>query len=203
MTAPTGSRFRRSLRRFTFGSGTLKRGSDRVQMVGRLVVVLAFLAAPPLAVAAATATTTHLEAVAAAQAAERHHSHAVLLADAPEGPGSVDSDYGQPTVVTARAMWSAPGEVLHQGWVVVHARTPAGTAVPVWLDAAGNVTTPPLSRGTVASSAQGMGLLLLIGVPLVTWTCYAVLAWALDAYRDVQWARGWEALDHESGPRMR
>jgi hypothetical protein len=210
MAALTDSRFRRSLRRFTLGSGTLKRGSDRVQLIGRIAVVLAFLAAPPLAVAAATATNTRLEAVAAAQAAERHPSHAVLIADAPAGAASAGNDYGQagaddgrPAAVTARAVWSAPGEVLRQGWVVVRARTPAGTAVPVWLDAAGNLTEPPMSRSTVAGTAQGMGLLLLIGVPLAAWTCYAVLSWALDAYRDVQWARGWEALDRESGPQMR
>jgi hypothetical protein len=206
MTAPTNSRFRRSLRRFTLGRGRLKRRSDRVQLLGRLVVVLSFLAAPPLAVIAATAATSHLETVAAAEAAERHQASAVLLVDAPAEIRPAGSAYGAAVsgaVVAVRATWSSPGQQFREGWVTVHLGTSAGTAVPVWLDTAGNLTGPPLGRDAVAGSAQGMGLLFLIGVPLATWTCYVVLSWALDAYRDVQWARDWDALDRQWGPRPR
>ena len=79
MATPTHHRFRRAVRGFTLGSGPLKRGSDRVQMVARLVVLLAVVAAPGFAVAAATATTAELESVAAAEAAERQPARALVL----------------------------------------------------------------------------------------------------------------------------
>ena len=83
MTTPRHGRFRRAVHAFTLGSGPLKRRSDRLQLLGRIVVVLAVVTAPGLAVAAATATTAHLESVAAAEAADRHASRALLLQDAP------------------------------------------------------------------------------------------------------------------------
>src|SRR3712207_2320343 len=56
MTVERDTLARRSLRRFTLGSGPLKRRSDRVQVAGRIVVVLSFLLAPLLAVVVSTAT---------------------------------------------------------------------------------------------------------------------------------------------------
>ena len=47
MTAPEASAIRRWLRRFTLGRGPLRRGSDRVQVVGRVVLVLSVALAPP------------------------------------------------------------------------------------------------------------------------------------------------------------
>ena len=77
MNTSTDTALHRSLRWFTLGSGPLKRGSDRLQVAGRLVVVLALLVAPPLAVAAMAVTTAQLETLAAAEAAERT-GHQVL-----------------------------------------------------------------------------------------------------------------------------
>jgi len=59
---------------FILGSGPLERASDRVEVAGRIVVVLSLLVAPALAVVA----TGHLHAVAAEAAAERTLVHAVL-----------------------------------------------------------------------------------------------------------------------------
>src|SRR5688500_19217144 len=105
MTAPKHTLIRRSLRRFTLGSGPLKRRSDRVQVIGRFVVVLSFLVAPPLAVVAATAPNTHLQAVADAEAAERSRTRPDLLQDAPT-PTHEGSSYGPYAVarVPARAV---------------------------------------------------------------------------------------------------
>jgi len=81
MSGSLRGRVRRARRWFLFGSGPLKRRSDRVQVAGRVVVVLSLLAAVPLAVVAAGLTRTRLDAVATAQAAERHEVRAVVLAD--------------------------------------------------------------------------------------------------------------------------
>jgi len=194
MRTPTDSALRRSLRWFTLGSGPLKRGSDRLQVVGRFVVVLALLAAPPLAVAATTVTTGQLEAQAAAEAVERSRVDAVLLEDAPD---AADSGHGgqAPAKVPARAVWPVPGGAERQGVVLVRPHTAAGTAVPVWVDRDGNVTSAPLDRSRTDSAAMTIGAVVLLGVPLATWTLYAVLCAALDAHRQRRWAQGWAAVE--------
>jgi hypothetical protein len=163
-------------------------------MAGRLVVVLALLAAPPLAVAATTVTTAQLEALAEEEAAERSRVDAVLLEDAPEAAGS---GYGgqEPVKVPARAVWPVPGGAERQGVVLVRPHTAAGTAVPVWVNRDGNVTSAPLDRSRTDSSAMTIGAVVLLGVPLATWTLYAVLCTALDAHRERRWAQGWAAVE--------
>ena len=140
MASHEDSGYRRLRRAFTLGSGPLKRGSDRIQVMGRIVVVLSLFLAPPLAVAVVNSTTTRLEAVAATEAAERTLTTAVLLEDAPRPPRSA-GDFGDSSLptVTARAMWSGPGGTTREGLVRVEPRTPVGTAVPVWVDREGNL----------------------------------------------------------------
>jgi hypothetical protein len=196
MRTRTDTALRRSLRWFTLGSGPLKRGSDRLQVAGRLVVVLALLAAPPLAVAATTVTTAQLEARAEAEAAERSRVDAVLLEDAPEAAGSAYGDR-EPVKVPARAVWPVPGGAERQGVVLVRPHTAAGTAVPVWVHRAGNVTSAPLDRSRTDGSAMMIGAVVLLGVPLATWMLYAFLRAALDAHRGRRWAQGWAAVEPE------
>ena len=59
------------VRRFTLGSGPLKRTSDRLQALSRLVLLLAVLAVVPLAGLVGTAVSGHLHEVAASVAKER------------------------------------------------------------------------------------------------------------------------------------
>jgi len=196
MRTPTDTALSRSLRWFTLGSGPLKRGSDRLQVAGRLVVVLALLAAPPLAVAATTVTTAQFEARAEAEAAERSRVDAVLLEDAPEAAASGYGDR-EPVKVPARAVWPVPGGAERQGVVLARPHTAAGTAVPVWVNRAGNVTSAPLDRSRTDSSAMMIGAVVLLGVPLATWMLYAFLRAALDAHRGRRWAQGWAAVEPE------
>ncbi|MGK5172260.1 Rv1733c family protein [Geodermatophilus sp. CPCC 205761] len=209
MTAPRDTLFRRSLRRLTLGSGPLKRRSDRIEVIGRLAVVLSFLVAPLLAVVASTATTAHLQAAAAAQAAERSRTHAVVLVDAP-GPlrpggdayGVPSTDDPSPSVVPVRAAWSAPGGISREGVVLVEPRTPVGTAVPVWVDGEGRLTSAPLDQASISVSATAMGLLPLIGVPLATWTLHVFLAIALDNRRERAWEDEWAAVEPDWNSRL-
>jgi hypothetical protein len=204
MTAPKDGLIRRSMRRFTLGSGPLKRRSDRAQVIGRLVVVLSFLVAPPLAVAAATATTVHLQAVAAAEAAERSRTRAVLLEDA-TARRRMATDYsgGSPSMaVPVQAVWPVPGGTSREGTVRVRPGLPVGTAVPVWVDREGYLTRPPLDRSGIPTRAATMGALPLFGVPLATWTLYAILRFALDTHRERRWAEDWAAVEPDWNSRL-
>jgi hypothetical protein len=207
MSAPDGP-VRRTLRRFTLGSGPLKRRSDRLQVLGRFVVVLTFLVSPPVAVATTNAATTHLERVADAEAAERSRSHAVLLEDAraPDVDLSDDGDYvvSSDRPVLARAAWTVPGPAgtTREGTVVVPPRTPAGTSVEVWVDRDGNLTRPPRSRAGIPGTAAAIGVLPLIGVPLAGWALYAVLCLVLDAHRERRWGQDWAQVEPEWNSRL-
>ena len=203
MTAPHDSAVRRALHRFTLGSGPLKRRSDRLQVVGRFVVVLSFLLAPPMAVTATTATTAHLEEVADAESAARSPTSAVLLEDAGEAVHD-DSVYSDHSVarVQARAEWAVPGGGSREGVVLVPPGTPVGTAVPVWVDREGNLTRAPFDRDAIPMSAYVMGALPLVGVPLVAWTLYVVLCFALDAARERRWERDWAAVEPDWHSRL-
>lgn len=174
MTTPKNTSIRRSLRRFTLGSGPLKRRSDRVQVVGRFVVVLSFLVAPPLAVAAATAMTGHLQAVAAADAAERSRIRAVLLENAPARTRA-SSDHGDAS----------------------------STTVPVWVNREGAPTRAPLDPAGIPTAAAAAAAVPLVGVPLVTWTAYALLCRALDIQRERRWAHDWAEVEPDWNSRLR
>jgi hypothetical protein len=203
MTAQKNTPIRRALRRFTLGSGPLQRGSDRVQAIARFVVVLSFLVAPPLATAAMTATSTHLQAIADHDAAERTATRAVLLEDAPAPVLASRSSVAYAAVpVRVRAVWSVPGGVTREGTVLVRPGTPVGTALPAWVDRDGDLTRPPLDRTGIPSSAAAMGALWLVGVPLMTWTLYAVLCSILNAHRERRWAQDWAAVEPDWHSRL-
>jgi hypothetical protein len=184
------------LRRFLLGSGPLKRRSDRIQVLARLLVVLAFLAAPAVAVAVVGATTSRLEAVADQQEATRHRGHAVLLEDAAPATRGATYSEGTPLVAT-EVSWAGPADATRTGFVLVPAGTRAGTAVPVWLDDAGSLVAAPLDRTGIAGTALSVSLLPLFGVPGTAWLLYGGLCTALDARRQRRWAEGWAAVEPE------
>jgi hypothetical protein len=203
MSVPKPTAVRRSLRRFTLGSGPLKRVSDRIQLIGRLLVVLSFLVAPPLAVAAATVTATHLSTVAAQEASERTHTRAVLLVDAPPpSTANVENDGYSSARVPARAVWPIPGGSSRRGTVLAEPLTPAGTSVPIWLDRRGEVTRPPLDAARIPAAAALTGALLLVGAPLAVWSAYVLLCATLDARRDRRWSEEWATVEPVWNPRL-
>src|SRR4051812_1296316 len=65
--------------RFTLGSGPLKRSTDRIQVLARILLVVAALTAVPFALAVATATDSSLRTMAGSQAANRHQVDATLV----------------------------------------------------------------------------------------------------------------------------
>ena len=195
MTTPRNSRFRRAVHAFTLGSGPLKRRSDRLQLLGRIVVVLAVVTAPGLAVAAATATTAHLESVAAAEAADRHASRALLLQDAPARNRQEQAEYPPVPTVPTPGQWITPDGAVHEGLVRVPPGTRAGTSVPVWVASDGELTGAPLRREGIEGSAMAVGALVVAGVPVAVWTLYFFLCFALDARRERDWEKGWAAVE--------
>ena len=194
MTTRRPGRFRRAVRAFTLGSGPLKRRSDRLQMVARVVVVLAVVTAPALAVAAATATSADLEAVAATQAAERHTSHALVLRDAPTRTDQEHSEYPPIVTVATTGQWVAPGGAVREG-LSGRCGTPGrhvGAGVGGQRRRADDRAAAPGQRPGLG---DGHGALVLGGVPVAVWTLYFFLCFALDGRRERAWETGWAAVE--------
>ena len=206
MSAPEDGLIRRSLLRFSLGRGPLKRRSDRIQVFGRFVVVLAFLISPPIAVAVTSGMTAHLQEIAEAEAAERSPTNATLLEDADARDGS-QGDYGDYGVasdrpVPARAVWTAPDGTQRNGLVRVPPRTPSGTSVAVWVDRDGDIARKPQDPAGISGTATAFGFLALIGVPLAAWSLYAMLTFALDAHRERRWEEDWAEVEPDWHSRL-
>jgi hypothetical protein len=214
MTGPTGGPVRRALRSFFLGSGPLKRTSDRVQMVARIVLLLAILAGPGLAVVAAAQTHGHLEVTAAAQAAERHQVRAVVLErkttklsgnsgtsmnSGNSGNSGLSGDPGYPsaTIVRATVGWPGPkGSTRHAG-VLVSDRTAIGSTVPVWVDRTGQLSTPPMDPAAIGTMADTVAMSTAVAVPLLAWGLYSALCLVLNLRRQRLWTQGWARVERE------
>jgi hypothetical protein len=180
------------LRRFTLGSGPLKRGSDRLEFVARVLLVCSLLTTVPISLAVGTAAHTHAAAQAIAQAADRHRVTARLLDDAPApvGEGLSSSDRDQVT-----AVWTDPAGIGHRVTVPVPPATRAGTTVSLWTDRNGNRTTRPLSHGDVVGQAGGQGIVTFAVLSLIAWGAYRSFRKLLDRNRFRRWAAEWAVVE--------
>jgi hypothetical protein len=181
----------RLFRRFMLGSGPLKRGSDRVQVAARVLLLALVLTAVPVALAVATVTGSQMQSLADAQAAVRHQVEATLREDAPPAHGSGHA--GAEAAVPAS--WTAPSGVERNGVVEVRTRAKAGTTVTIWVDRAGDVTTRPLDDLDVVSRAVGHGAATFLGISAMATVGYLAVRRLLDRNRMRRWAADWAVVE--------
>jgi hypothetical protein len=181
-----------------FDRNPLRRGTDRVEAILRLFMILLLVLAVPAAAVTVGRWADH-DALRRAQA-ERTHNHqvtAVLLQDAP-ATGTPDP-YTSVQTAWVPARWQPPGQPSRTGDVLALAGARQGSSVQTWIGPSGAVTNPPPDHRVVAGDvclAVVTTCLLSCLVLLVTW----VLAHrALDRQR----LRGWEAEWRASGPLWR
>ena len=179
------------VRRFLLGSGPLKRTSDRLQALSRVVLLLTVLAVVPLAGLVGTSVSGHLHEIARQQQAHRASVPGTLLFDAaptPSGSGSADD-------VPTPASWAGADGVPRTGPVPAPAGSRAGSVVRVWVDDAGALTTAPLGDGDIAADAVAAVVLGPVsGLALVA-LGHVVLVTVLDRRRARRWAEGWAAVE--------
>jgi hypothetical protein len=187
-----------AVRRFTLGSGPLKRGTDRIEMASRMFVVAAVLAAAPVAISVGSMTRTHLHEAAVAHGAELHRTEALVLSDVyrprPSSGDGLSSAYAARAVVRTRASWVTPAGSTRVGDVVVPAGTRAGTSITIWLTPDGRLTAAPADASVVAAGAAAAGALAFLAVPLAAVGLHLVTSWLLDRRRARQWAAGWASV---------
>jgi hypothetical protein len=177
----------RSIRRFTLGSGPLKRASDRLEFLSRLLLTAVLLVGVAVALAVATATYSLGRSEVAQEAAERHRVSAELQEDvtAPAGSGN-GVDVGR-----ASAVWTAPSGAERTGPVPARLDAKAGSVVVIWVDRDGARTTRPVSTGDVVGRALGAAVLTYIAISASAYGAHLVVRRLLDRSRSRRWAAEW------------
>ena len=181
-----------AIRRFTLGSGPLKRTSDRLEVLARVVLAGVLLSAVAIALAVATASYTDARFEADAQAAERQQVNAELVEDASVWQHSAD---GAPDVWRATATWTGPDGVLHRDEIPVGVQAQAGSTHAIWIDRDGERTTRPLSDADVSGQTVGIAVLTYLCISSAAGGAYLLFRRQLDRSRSRRWAAEWAVVE--------
>ncbi|EME50819.1 transmembrane protein [Amycolatopsis decaplanina DSM 44594] len=180
------ARFRR---RLFPGHNSLARGSDRFEALLLKVVILAALLAIPVAAAVGSANHGRQVAAAAADAIGRQAATAYLSKDAPVR--IVDSESVGTGNSTTEATWTDSRGVRHTGGVLATPGSPAGSAVPIWIDARGELTAAPRTASTAVFDSVLVGLWLWFAMVAALVLLHQVVRLILDRHRAAAWERAW------------
>ncbi len=177
----------------------LRRGSDRAETIVLGALLAGFLAAAPFAVHTAGSWTYATSArEAQAQRATLRQVPATLMQTSPHT--AADPGAGG-AFLSVGARWRAPDGQERTGELVVAYGTDTGSTVPVWVDQAGRLADPPLSRVQLVTRAQlarelavGALAIALVGA---TWLTRRIL----DRHRMAAWDADWRATGSRWSPR--
>lgn len=165
----------------------LRRPIDRTESLVMAGLVIAFLAAAPLAVAVA-ANTAHNTATRTAQTqkADWHQVPAVLLSS-----NVVPGDGYVPSVV---AMWTAANGSVRTGLVPAPPVPRAGARVMVWVNAAGWETGQPLPPSEIRSQMVLAAIIAPVMLGLVLLCAGQVAHSLLQRHRLAAWDVEWRTV---------
>jgi hypothetical protein len=181
-----------ALRRFTLGSGPLKRTSDRIQFLTRVLLVCSLATAIPIALVVAAVVHAQALTEATAQSLERHQVDAELVADPPVLTSPADD---VPRTSRASAVWPGPSGAEHRGLVLVPTGAKAGATVTIWVDRDGDLTARPLDRGDAMARAAGMATATYAFIAALAFGIYLAFRVALDRSRLRRWAADWAVIE--------
>ncbi|WP_378233277.1 Rv1733c family protein [Amycolatopsis roodepoortensis] len=176
-------------RRLFPARNSLARGSDRFEALVLKLVILAALLAIPVAAAVGSANHGRQVAAAAADATGRTPATAYLLTAAPVR--IVDSESVGTDNSTTQATWTDSRGARHTGGVLATPGSPAGTAVPVWIDARGELTAAPRNASTAVFDSVLVGLWLWFAVVGSLVLFHRLVRLVLDRQRAAAWERAW------------
>jgi hypothetical protein len=178
-----------SCRWLLLGGGPLRRTTDRLHALSRIVVLAALLAAVPVGIVVGLALTSALHRTADAEAAARSARTATLLSDAGVATSPEDGD------VLASAEWAGLHGRAVTGQVLAPGGAAAGSTVTVWLDRAGRITSPPLADRDIAAEGITAGVVAGLGLPVVAGLAHLLAVSLLDRARLRRWGAEWLTVE--------
>ena len=182
----------RGMRWLGFDRNPLRRWTDRVEAVMRLVTVILLLVAVPIAAIVVGRQADHLALRQAnAQQAADHEVTAVLLR--PAQATGVPDPYTSIELTYVLASWQPPGRAPRSGQVLAPAGAHAGSTVKVWIDASGAVTSPPPDHRIIAGDVCIAAIVTCLLASLLILGSNALARHALDRRRMRAWDAEWRA----------
>ena len=179
-----------------FDRNPLRRGTDRVEAILRLVlVILLVVVIPAAAVAAGRWADRPALRQAQAERAADHQVTAVLLENAPAT--GVPDPYTSVQTTWVRARWQPPGQPPRTGEVLAVAGARQGSTVRTWIDRSGAVTAPPADHRVIV----GYVFLAVMATFEVSWLVLLAAVLLVRRALDRRRLNAWEAEWRASGPR--
>jgi hypothetical protein len=166
----------------------LRRRSDRVEafIFGGLVVAAA-AGAPVAATMAGNWAYADTARAAQLQQETRHPAWATLVAP----PQATVSGYTISGMTPALARWTTPSGALRTGQVSVPSGSAKGTAVAIWIDQAGDVTTPPLTPAQVDDQGTLMAFVTAAATLMACLVAALATRFVVNRRRMAAWTADW------------
>jgi hypothetical protein len=192
MSRQEGTRRARCVRWLGFDRNPLRRRTDRIEAVIRLITLILLLVVVPIVTLAVGRQADHvaLRHARALQATD-HEVTAVLLQQAP--PTGIPDPYTSIQMTLVLARWQPPGQPARSGPVPAPAGARAGSTLTVWVDAAGAVTSPPTDPRVIAGDVCIAGVVTCMAASLLVLGANALGRRALDRRRMRAWDAEWRA----------
>ncbi|WP_456071365.1 Rv1733c family protein [Goekera deserti] len=178
-----------AVRRFTLGSGPLRRGTDRVEVALRVLTLCVLLLAVPVGLGTGGSVHAGLTDEAARQRAQLSAVEATVVGRPRDGTGRSPSE-----LVPVDATWTAPAGGRVTGRLQVEQDVQPGDAVTVWVERDGARRPAPLDDAQVRLQAGVLGGAASVAIVVVQFLLHAAGVWVLDRRRHRQWAAGWAAV---------
>jgi hypothetical protein len=178
-----------------FDRNPLRRRTDRLEAVLRLVMIILVVLAMPAASVAAGRWADHwvLHKVQT-QRTINHQVTAVLLRDAPRT--GIPDPYTSVETTWVPARWQPAGQPYRTGEVLAVAGARKGSTVRTWIDPSGAVTDPPLNHRVIRGDVLMAVAATLLASGLLLLGAAALARRMLDRRR----LHAWEAEWRTSGP---
>lgn len=179
-----------TVRRLLLGSGPLKRGTDRAELLLRVLTLGALLLLAPAGMAVGSTVHAQLHVEADRQLSEHTQVQARLLTEPVPEAGQLGTD-----LVRVEARWYAPGGDRREGTVLVGQQADVGDRVPVWVDRDGDRQITPLTDRQIAVQSVAVGIVAMVLAGLALLAAHAGSVWQLNRLRARSWAFGWAAVE--------
>jgi hypothetical protein len=178
-----------------FDRNPLRRRTDRLEAVLRLVMIILVVLAMPAASVAAGRWADHwvLHKVQT-QRTINHQVTAVLLRDAPRT--GIPDPYTSVETTWVPARWQPAGQPPRTGEVLAVAGARKGSTVRTWIDPSGAVTNRPADHRIVVGNVWLAVIVTCLGSWLLLLAAGVLVRRVLDRRR----LRAWEAEWRASGP---
>jgi hypothetical protein len=181
-------------RRLGRDQNPLRRRSDIIEAWLVPAAIVVFLVLSPL-VAGLAAIGVRADNAAAQHVQQSWHPVSAVLLRAAPGPAYSDNGANTWTEWT-QARWTAGGRH-YTGNIPVRAGSRAGSTQTVWLDNAGHVRVPAMTRPELSGAIATGILLALAALAIVIAAAARTARWVLDRKRIASWENGWMSV----GPR--